>query len=156
MELFERKNSLCYKCRRMNSQFLKRCGMVALSIAVLYAGVAWTMEKCLRHDGHSEHVAIENHDQTQAAWESDRSQDASVPVIHCAPLSAEIGPAARAASAEIRRSDRGVSLHAASPTDVFFAVLRNDLWLEALFKRIVTFSLPIDLPRHLVLSVLRI
>jgi len=36
------------------------------------------------------------------------------------------------------------------------ATPRNDLWLEAVFKSIVTFSSPIDLARHLFLSILQI
>jgi len=114
------------------------------------------MAACLRSHIHSEDAAIDDHHKSQEAFESSRSKDPSVPVIHCRPMSDEVGPAARLASTEIRRSEKGVSLDAGSPRNALSAVLRNDLWLEALFKRIVTFSLPIDLSRHLFLSVLRI
>ena len=138
----------------MNRQILKSYVAVTLSFFLFYSGVAWAMAACLRSHGHSQDAAIDDHHKSQV--ESNHPQDPSVPVIHCASMTDEVGPAARLASAEIRRSHRGTSLHAASPSDALSAVLRNDLWLEALFKRIVSFSSPIDLARHLFLSVLRI
>lgn len=140
----------------MSRQIIKSCVAVALTFFLLYSGVAWAMAACLRSHGHSQDAAIDDHHNSQAAFESNHSQDPSVPVIHCAPMSDEVGPAARLTSTEIRRSEKDVSLHTASPRDALSAVPRNDLWLEALFKRIVTFSLPIDFARHLFLSVLRI
>ena len=140
----------------MSRQILKSCVVVALTFFLLYSGVAWAMAACLRSHGHSQDAAIDDHHKPQATVESNHPQDPSLPVIHCAPMSDEVGPAARSASAEIRRSDRSVSLHAAFLPDALSAVLRNDLWLEAVFKRIVTFSLPNDLSRHLFLSILQI
>jgi hypothetical protein len=67
-----------------------------------------------------------------------------------------VGPAARLASAEIPRSDKGVAIYMVSLRDPVSAMLRNNLWLEAVFKRIVTVSVPIDLARHLFLSVFQI
>jgi hypothetical protein len=67
-----------------------------------------------------------------------------------------VGPAARIASLEIPRSDKGVALHMLSFPDAVSAALKNNLWLDAVFRRIVTISLPIDLARHLFLSVLQI
>jgi len=67
-----------------------------------------------------------------------------------------VGPAGRIASAEIPRSDKGVALDMVSFPYAVSATLRNDLWLEAVFKRIVTVSLPIDFARHLFLSVIQI
>ena len=139
----------------MSRQILKSCLAIALALAVLYSGVAWVMATCFRDHDHFDDSAIEVHHQSQQA-SFEHSHDTSVPVIHCASVSEQVGPAARVASAEIRPSGSGISLHAASPTDGLSVVLRNDLWLEALFKRIVTFSLPIDFARHLFLSVLRI
>jgi hypothetical protein len=140
----------------MNRQILKSSVAVGLTFFLLYSGVAWAMAACLRSHGHSQDLAIDDHHKSQTAFESNHPQEPSVPVIHCMPMSEEVGPAARFASAEIRRSEKGVSLDTASPCDALSAVLRNDLWLEALFKRIFAFSLPIDLSRHLFLSVLRI
>jgi hypothetical protein len=140
----------------MSRQTIKSCVAVALTFFLLYSGVAWAMAACLRSHRHSQDAAIDDHHKSQAAFESNHSRDPSVPVIHCAPMRHEVGPVARFASAEIRRSEKSVSLHAAFASDAVSAVLRNGLWLEALFKRIVTFSLPIDFARHLFLSVLRI
>jgi hypothetical protein len=140
----------------MSRQILKSCVAVALTFFLLYSGVAWAMAACLRSHGHSQDAVVDNHHHSLALFESDDPQNPTLPVIHCASMNEQVGPAARLTSVEIRRLDRGASLHAASPSDALSAVLRNDLWLEALFKRIVTFSLPIDLARHLFLSVLRI
>jgi hypothetical protein len=79
-----------------------------------------------------------------------------VPVIHCTLRIHQVGPAVQVASAGILRSDKSLALHAAFLPDAVAAVLRNDLWLEALFKKILTFSLPNDLSRHLFLSILQI
>jgi len=57
---------------------------------------------------------------------------------------------------EIPRSDKGVALDMVFLPYAVSATLRNDLWLEAVFKRSGTFSLPIDLARHLLLSILQI
>jgi hypothetical protein len=135
---------------------MKRFGIIVLSILVLYAGVAWVLEKCLRHDDHLDHAVSDHHSDSQTLSSHDDSRDPSVPVIHCTSMSEEVGPAVRVVSAEIRRSDSGASLHAVSSTDALSARLKNDLWLEALFKKLLTFSLPIDPSRHLLLSVLQI
>ena len=140
----------------MSRQFLKPCGILALSIALLYSGVAWTMEACLRHDGHSDHRVTEDHHSSEAPSQHAHPEDQSVPVIHCTLLIHQVGPAARVASAEISRSDKGVALHIVAVPVAVSDVLRNDLWLEALFKKILTLSLPIDLSRHLFLSILQI
>jgi hypothetical protein len=140
----------------MNRQILKSCVAVALAFFLLYSGVAWAMAACLRSHGHSQDAAIDDHHKSQEALESSRPQDPSGPVIHCTTLTQQVGPAARATSAEISRSDKYALLDAVSFPDAGSATLKSNLWLEALFKRIVTFSLPIDLARHLFLSVLQI
>jgi hypothetical protein len=139
----------------MSRQFLKACGILALSIALLYSGVAWTMEACMHHDGHSDHRVTEDHHNSEALPQHTHPEDQS-PVIHCTLLILQVGPAARVASAGIHRSDKSLALHAAFLPDAVAAVLRNDLWLEALFKKILTFSLPNNLSRHLFLSILQI
>jgi hypothetical protein len=127
-----------------------------LSLFLTYAGVASAFETCLRHDGHSDHATSKHRFDPQALVSHDESQDPSIPVIHCTSVTQRLGPAARMASAEIFRSDKSVALHMVSLPDTVSAVLRKDLWLEAVFKRIVAVSLPIDFARHLFLSVLRI
>jgi hypothetical protein len=140
----------------MSRQFLNACGILALSIAFLYCGVAWTMEACMRHDGHSDHRVTEDHHNSEASSQHTHPEDQSVPVIHCTLLIHQIGPAVQVAATGIQRSDKGLALHAAFLPHTGAAVLRNNLWLEAVFKRIVTGSLPIDLARHLFLSILQI
>lgn len=135
---------------------MKQIWIILLSLLLLYGGVAWALEACLRHDGHYDHASSEDRSDSQAFVSHDDSRDASVPVIHCTPVTEQVGPAARMASAEIPRSDKGVALHMVSRPDPVSPVLGNNLWLEAVFKRIATISLPFDLARHLFLSVLQI
>jgi hypothetical protein len=140
----------------MSRQFLKPCGILALSIALLYSGVAWTMEACMRHDGHSDHRVTEDHHNSEASSRHTHPEDQSAPVIHCTLLIHQVGPAVQVAATEIHPSDKSLALHAAFLPVAVSDVLRNDLWLEALFKKILTFSLPNDLSRHLFLSILQI
>jgi hypothetical protein len=140
----------------MTRQFLKPCGIFALSIALLYSGVAWTMEACTRHDGHSDHRVTEDHHNSEASSRHTHPEDQSAPVIHCTLLIHQVGPAVQVAATEIHPSDKSLALHAAFLPVAVSDVLRNDLWLEALFKKILTFSLPNELSRHLFLSILQI
>jgi len=135
---------------------VRKLSVVCLSLFLTYAGVAWALEACLRHDGHSDHSTFENHSDSHSSVGHDHSPDPSLPIIHCTSVTHQVGPAARIASAEIPRSDKGVALDMVSFPYAVSATLRNDLWLEAVFKRIVTFSSPIDLARHLFLSILQI
>jgi hypothetical protein len=135
---------------------VRKLSVTFLSLFLTYAGVAWALEACLRHDGHSDHSTFENHSDSHSSVGDDHSPDPSLPIIHCTSVAHQVGPAARLASAEIPRSDKGVALDVVSYPYAVSATLRNDLWLEAVFKRIVTFSSPIDLARHLFLSILQI
>jgi hypothetical protein len=134
---------------------VRRLSVIFLSLLLTYAGVAWAFETCLRHDGHSDHATPEHRSDLQALVSHDESRDPSIPVIHCKSVTQRVGPTARMASAEIPRSDKGIALHMGSLTDTVPGVLRN-VWREAVFKRIVAVSLPIDFARHLFLLVLRI
>jgi len=135
---------------------MRKLSVVCLSLFLTYAGVAWALEACLRHDGHSDHSTFENHSDAHSSVGHDHSPDSSPPIIHCTPVAHQVGPAARIASAEIPRSDKGAALDMVSFPYAVSATSRNDLWLEAVFKRIVTFSSPIDPARHLFLSILQI
>ena len=135
---------------------MRKLSVIFLSLFLTYAGVAWALEACLRHHGHSDHSAFENRSDIHAQVGHDHSQDPSLPIIHCTSVTHQVGPAARIASAEIPRLDKGVALDLVSFPYTVPATLRNDLWLEAVFKRIVTFSSPIDLARRLFLSILQI
>lgn len=87
---------------------------------------------------------------------SSRDVHDEVPVIHCASLNEQVGPAVRVASTEIRHSDERIVLHAASFSRALFAARPNALWLEALFRKACGATLSSDLARHLFLSVLQI
>jgi len=134
---------------------VRKLSVVCLSLFLTYAGVAWALEACLRHDGHSDHSTFENHSDSHSSV-GEHSPDPSLPIIHCTSVAHQVGPAARIASAEIPRSDKSVALDVVSFPYAVSATPRNDLWLEAVFKSIVTFSSPIDLARHLFLSILQI
>ena len=110
----------------------------------------------MRHDGHSDHQVAEDHHNSEASSQHTHPEDQSVPVIHCTLLIHQVGPAVQVAATEIPRLDKGVALHMVLLPDALAVMLRNDLWLEAVFKRIVTSSLPIDFARYLFLSVLQI
>jgi hypothetical protein len=135
---------------------VRKLSVTFLSLFLTYAGVAWALEACLRHDGHSDHSTFENHSDSHSSVGDDHSPDPSLPIIHCTSVAHQVGPAARLASARIPRSDKGVALDMVSFPYAVSATIRNDLWLEAVFKRIVTFSSPIDPARHLFLSILQI
>lgn len=134
---------------------MKRFIIILLSVLVLYAGVAWALEACLRHDGHFDHATPERRSDSSALVSHDDSRDPSVPIIHCTSATQEMGPMARVASVTISRSDKII------PLDTAFlhgarSALGSGLWLDALFKRATAFPSPINLARHLFLSVLQI
>jgi hypothetical protein len=135
---------------------VRRSSVIFLSLFLTYAGVAWAFQTCLLHSDHSDHATRAHRSDSQALVNQNDSRDPSVPVIHCTSVSQDVGPAVRAASAEISRLDKGVALHMVLLPDALAVMLRNDLWLEAVFKRSVAVSLPIDFARHLFLSVLQI
>ena len=135
---------------------VRKLSVIFLSLFLSYAGIAWALHACLRHDGHSDHSTFENRSDFHAQAVHDHSQAPSLPKIHCTSVTHQVGPAARIASAEIIRSEKSAAVHMVSFPYAVSATPRNDLWLEAVFKSIVTFSSPIDLARHLFLSILQI
>ena len=132
----------------MSGQVVKLGAVIALSLALLYSGVAWAMEVCVGHDEHRDHVLTQNHHASQVSSKDTNAHDA-VPVIHCVSLNEQIGHAVRVTSTEIRRSENGVAIHAASFSCTLFATRPNALWPEALFRKAHTSSLSSDLARHL-------
>jgi len=133
---------------------MKRVAIVVFSLLMIHAGIAWAIEACLEDDHHAEHAKPRS--DSRAFVSHSDSQDPSVPVLHCTSVSQEIGPMARVALAEIPRSSKVIPLEQASLHGAFSAALGNGLWLDAVFRRIVTISLPINLSRHLFLSVLQV
>lgn len=135
---------------------VRKLSVIFLSLFLSYAGIAWALEACLGHDGHSDHATLEHRVHSDALVAHDGLQNPSVPVIHCTSENQEVGPAVGVASIKIPRSDKGTFLQMVSRSDAVSTALKNDLWLDAVFRRIVTIALPADRARHLFLSVLRI
>jgi len=130
--------------------------MFFLSLIFFHSSVWGMLEKCLQSEHESDYTVSEHDHNPQILHQHSDSQDPSLPIIHCPPVTQQIGPAVLAASVNLGRFDKSVTLHAVSLSTAVSAVLRNDLWLEAVFRRTVAISLPIDFARHLFLSVLQI
>jgi hypothetical protein len=135
---------------------MKRVSIFVLSVVLLHGGVAWALESCLHRDNRSQYEALEHQIDARDLSSQDNTTDPSVPIFHCTSSNEQVGPGVRVASAQLAPSSKGVPLQASLHLDVVEPASGNNLWLEALFKKIVTFSLPIDLARHLFLSVLQI
>src|SRR5688572_29410939 len=103
---------------------VRKLSIVFLSLLLSYAGAAWALEACLRHDGHSHHSTFENRSEFHAPVAHDHPQDASLPTIHCMRGTHEVGPVARVASAEIPHSDKGAVLDVVSLSDAGSATLK--------------------------------
>jgi hypothetical protein len=134
-------------------------GRLAASLVcffLVYAGAAQALGACLIHDGHSDHQFEGHHFDSGISAAHDHSQSPSWPIIHCPTAEQRLGPALQVASAKLSRLDQVTSAYASFLPEPASPVFRNGLWLEALFKRILTFSLPNDLARHLFLSILQI
>lgn len=78
---------------------MKRILAIVISLGLLYGGVAWAIEDCLKR---AHHPADHNHhssDVDNAPVTSNKhhqESEAPAPRIHCADLMALLGPAARA------------------------------------------------------------
>jgi hypothetical protein len=134
---------------------MKHIGTLLLSFLILYAGVAWSMEACLQHGSHSEHASAADHSHS-AIVRQDDSPDPSVPIIHCTPLKDQLYLSLPAGLLKLSRSQNAVPLNPILLSEFLSTIPLNDVWVEALFKRIVNFSRPHDLARHLFLSILQI
>ncbi len=147
---------LWYRSQKMKCQSIRSIGMFLLSLIFLHSSVWGALDNCLHNDYDSRYSVSEHDHEPHTPQQRSDSQDRSLPIIHCTPVMQQAGPAVLAASAKLSRSDKGVVLHGSLVPEAVPAAFGNDLWLEALFKRILTFSLSADLARHRFLSVLRI
>ena len=119
---------------------------------------AWA--DCFRHS----HEAVEDHHHQFDGHHfdsgilptHDHPLNPAWPIIHCPTAKQRFGPALQVASPNLNRFDLVTSVHPSFLQELPSPVSRNSLWLEALFKRILAFSLPNDLARHLFLSILQI
>ena len=139
----------------MGTRVLKISAVLVLSIALMYSGVAWAIDNCLRGTGHS-HDAGGEHDHAQQHSDDPPSQDASDPIIHCTRLFPEAGPAAVVKSFTLGDAGKILPLYVAPGLGAISQLARTNVWLQALFKRTLIFSSPFDRTRHLFLSVLQI
>ena len=146
----------------MTGRIFKSCAIIVLAIALLYSGVAWAIDNCLREDGHSHRSAVENHhgqghghDHASSKNHQD-SQQGPAPIIHCRSLFNHVGPGVVVTSFRLGSDGKIVALHASLIPEAGSQEAGNNLWLNSLFRRILTFSLPFARPRYLFLSVLQV
>jgi hypothetical protein len=135
---------------------MKRLAASLLVFFLVYAGAAEALKGCLSHDGHSDHHFEDHHFDSGISATHDHSRSSSSPIIHCPTAEQRLGPALQVASPNLNRFDLVTSAHASFVPEPASPAFRNSLWREALFKRILTFSLTNDLARHLFLSILQI
>jgi hypothetical protein len=143
----------------MTVRIPKFCAITVLAVALVYSGVAWAT--CLR-DGHSHDSAVENnheqghgHDHAGSKNQHD-SQEPSAPIIHCTSFFNHVGPGVVVTSFHLESSGKLVALHGALIPEAVSQEARNNLWLNSLFRRILTFSFSFGRTRHLFLSVLQV
>jgi hypothetical protein len=135
---------------------MRRIAAILFSVFLVYAGAAQALKACLSHDGHSDHQFERHHFDSGISATHDHSASPSWPIIHCPTAEQRLGPALQVVSPNLNRFDLITSVHASFIPEPASPASRNSLWLEALFKRILAFSLPNDLARHLFLSILQI
>jgi hypothetical protein len=135
---------------------MNRLTVVLLSFLLVYAEAAHALIACLGHDGHFDHHFESHHSDSGISATHDHSRSSSWPFIHCPTPEQRLGPAMLVGSLNLNRFDLVTPVHASFVPERASPVSRNSLWLEALFKRILAFSLPNDLARHLFLSILQI
>jgi hypothetical protein len=135
---------------------MKRVATILFSLVLVYGGVAWTLGKCLSHESQHGHSIEHRESHTHDATILNDSRHSSALVIHCPRAEMRIGPAAQSGPSHLGRWNGVTTVHAHSFYKPASPTFRSSLWMDAVFRRIVTISLPIDLARHLFLSVLQI
>jgi hypothetical protein len=136
---------------------MRKITAILFSFFLVYAGAAEALKGCLSHEDHSDHHHFEgHHSDSGISVTHDHSRSPSWPIIHCTTAEQRFGRALQVVSVNLNRFDLITSVHASFLPEPASSASRNSLWREALFKRILTFSLPNDLARHLFLSVLQI
>jgi hypothetical protein len=135
---------------------MRRLAASLFCFFLIYAGAAEAFKECLGHEDHSDHHFEGHHSDSGMSTTHDHHQSPSWPIIHCPTTEQRLGPALQAASLNLNRFDLVTSVHSSFVPEPVSPAARNSLWREALFKRILAFSLPNDLARHLFLSILQI
>ena len=136
------------------TRLLKSCVLIALSIGLLYSGVAWAFG-CSRHRAHSHSALSPDHHHAQPLPPDDPSLPLT-PTVHCPPLMLQMAPAESAKLFEFLRQLKSASLHIYSDLATVSPHLTDHLWLEALFKNRYTSFLSSGPPRYQFFAVLRI
>jgi len=135
---------------------MKRLGIIILSILVLYAGVAWALEKCWDREGHADHLASETHHDSHFSLGHPHPWDDSFALIHCFSFANGVGPATKTAVTNLDRRIEGVSLKTSHSILSAASMELSRVRLLIFLRRIPTLSFHSDLGQHLLLSVLRI
>jgi hypothetical protein len=135
---------------------MRKITAILFSFFLVYAGAADAMKGCLSHEDHLDHHFEGHYSDSGSSVTHDHSRSPSWPIIHCTTAEQRLGPALQVALTNLNRLDLVMSVHASILPEAVSPASRNSLWREALFKIILTFSLPNDLSRHLFLSVLQI
>jgi len=133
----------------------KRLSGILLSILVLYAGVAWALEKCWDHEGHAPHQASETHDDARSSLRHSYPSDDSFSPIHCCSLANRVGPTMTTAIPKLDRLIERLSLFRSQSILPVSVELSRPGSLISL-NRNLTFSFHAGVPHHLYLSVLHI
>ena len=139
----------------MSERLLRICAIIILSVALMYSGVAWAVNNCLREHAHTEQDVPEHHHHEHDSDNHKDSQGSSNPIVHCTSLFDDAGPSAVVASFNLFRSGKALSLHVSLVPALVFAEIKTNVWLQSLFKRNLTIPFPPDRP-HLFLSILQI
>jgi hypothetical protein len=136
---------------------MRKITVILLTFFLICAGATEILKSCLTHEDHSGHHHFEvHHFDSGISATDDHSQSSSWPIIHCPIPEQGPGPGLQVSSANLSRLDQITAVHPSFFQESASPVPRNSLWREAVFKLILTFSLPNDLARHLFLSVLQI
>ena len=139
----------------MSERLLRICAIIILSVALMYSGVAWAVNNCLREHAHTEQDVPEHHHHEHDSDNHKDSQGPFNPIIHCTSLFNHTGPSAVVASFNLFRSGKALSLNVSLVPDLVFPEIETNVWLQSLFKRVLTVPFRTDRP-HLFLSVLQI
>jgi hypothetical protein len=122
---------------------MRRLTAIFLFFVLVYAGATEALKGCLTHEDNSDHHHSEAHQVDSGIQVThDHSPSPSWPIIHCPAAEQRLGPALQVASAKLSRLDQITSIHASFLREPASPASRNNLWREALFKIILTFSLP--------------
>lgn len=140
---------------------MKRVGTVFICVFVLYAGVAWAVDVCLRGDNHiADHAASsvgEPYNHEKPLINHFDSPDRPSAKLHCTDSRYQIGPVVQPSPA--RRFEPftdGLQIKGPFALETVAASKAKGFWLRALFENSSLFPLQGGLPHYLFLYILRI